>query len=813
MKRSILIAICIGLSSISYLRAQGMVPPLPGLVGAFSDPARLTFEGVTTFSAEEIRRALMKNPDFLLASHPAARFGDYLPAVRTLVRMGYYHSGFPEAQVSVAVDGNSETIGVKVSEGPRCVCGEIEVVGAKTLPTDMFISQLIERRQRTAHASSAKQLRASKTDDPIWQTGKPAPFDKPSLDQLSSRIRSVLSELGYYFSQFTVAVVPEPDTSSARLLVQIETEGSRSIGEIVVSGHKKNAREDILQYLDLAEGMQFDHDLLSKINQQLWDSARFLDYSVTPEADVDRTAIRLKIFVREYEPAPALSEAFSPEEHLLLRFGDWLTEFCHREDDLMVSIPLKDINVRLQAVISPTQGLLLAARHHDDGQAVDPFNAVILAQKKITVFSPTRQAKFVLPASESHIIVRLSVLPNPDPNEEKLFTITPGVGVNNNQPGDPYSLEIKLAPVFFLYCLHKDNIDVTHLLDQGIVTFGSDNEFLVKIDTQSGRLIEMIHAGRDGGRIVLTVDRGLFDESMAHLEQSTSEHANRLVPQRPVGSTVRYLSECPLLHLGLYQQYGDRLGCSEEALGVAIPLLGRVLEDTTAPFDEWGLERRGVGEDHFVVPIRQTTQAASPMGRIVSSIAAQVFGGCHELFPPGSWPVTLARETVFVLGGMAKYTDMELRRIYQSPQTGPIGYLATARLLTHVNKPLSRIFAVKGLERLSFSDFQKDLSLVTEEDYLLFRCFDRLARALRDLDESDIDVLLDLVPQEAEGVVRDGIRRLREDDMTPVHKILIASLEPYWLDELKGNVALALRKLAYPAEAAGAGRTEATAPE
>jgi hypothetical protein len=776
------------------------------VVGPFSDPERLVFEGIQTFTAEEIRLALTRAPDFLLASHPAAGFSEYLSAVKSLVQTGYQQCGFPDVQVSAGLDETGEAIGIQVSEGPRYVCGIIEVTGADTLPIQLVTQKMTERRITKADVAAGNgKPGKSKTEDPIWQSGKPAPFAKPSLDILTGRIKSVLAALGYCFSTFTVTVVPEPETSTARLVVRVQAEGSRTISEIHISGHKKNTREDILQFLGLEEGMPLDHDLLQKTQGLLLRSARFLHYCVTPEVDVDREAITLKIDLREYGHAPTLSEGFSPEESVLLRFGEWLSDFCQREEDLMVSVPVGDTHMRLQAVVSPNQGMTLTLLRDNAPEGADPFAAAILTQERMVFFSLTNASKFVWPKAPAHIIAQLSLTPDPDPNEGKLFRFTPGIAMNNDKSGDPYSLDINLAPVFFVYCAHRDGIDVTHLLDQGIVTSGLDKAYTVKIDPPSGRLLAVTHASSssDGGQMALILGRGLFDRSVARIETMTSDYANGFVPQRPVGSTLRYLSECPLFQWALFQKYGDQWACSEEALGRAVTLLGGMLEQAVQPFDQWVLERRPVKKDRFPVPHSDTRAAASPMGLLVSNMAAQVCVGCNQLFPPGSWPLALARETVYVIGGMGKYTDRELRLIYLSPQTGPLGYLTTAKLLTYVNEPLSRTFALRGLERLDFKDFHRDWRLLMDQDHLLFRCFDRMARAVRDLEDRDVDALLVPLPAEYGRFLRDGITCLRADEDTPVSKALAVSLELLWEKKLRGDVIQALRELIFPAGTSG----------
>ena len=66
-----------------------------------------------------------------------------------------------------------------------------------------------------------------------------------------------------------------------------------------------------------------------------------------------------------------------------------------------------------------------------------------------------------------------------------------------------------------------------------------------------------------------------------------------------------------------------------------------------------------------------------------------VFRVADALFPRESWPWTTAREAVFVVSGAGTYTGLELQRIYESNEVGPIGYLTIAELLAQIDSPYS----------------------------------------------------------------------------------------------------------------------------
>ncbi len=792
MKRIVLLAVSLWMPFMSCLCAQDIASPLPMAVGALGDPSRLEFEGISTFSAQEIRRSLMRCPDFLLASHSAASFRQYLLAVERLIQAGFQQSGFKDAQAAVAIDKTREKIVVTVSEGPRYVFGDIEVLGATTLPVESFVRRMTERRVKTTESEETE------TEDPIWQQGKPAAFSQGSLDKLIRDIKSVLAELGYYFCTFTVDVVTTPGVSSARLVVRIEEEGSRTISKIIITGNQKNTRAQILDYLGLKEGMLLDRALISNVEDRLWRAARFLGYSVTPQADAASEVIRLRINVREYEPAPTLSETFSPEETLLLKSCDWLSGFQHGQDDLMVTLDIKELNLALQIVVSPIQGILGVARTQTGAQAGRIVNAAMVTPENISLFSPTCKTRFVLPELSAQILASLALVPNPDSTETKLFMIRPGIAIKNNRLGGQYHLDVKLAPVCFLSFAHREGIDLTELLDKGIVNFAGDSGYQVILDTESGRLNQVTTPQDANTPFVLTMALGLFDRARNTLEQAASDHAQAFVPQRPVGSLVQYVAALPLFHTVLVQRSGTLSDIPLDDLARGASVAGEVLGQTVAPFDEWVVKRRGRDQDHFKLSPQDMKTMKSPMSMVASMFAAFVFEISNELFPPESWPWTLSRETVFVAGGMGKYTGMELRRLYQSPQTGPIGFLAAAKLLTYVNQPLSRTFAAKGLKQLSVRDFQNDWRLIVEEDHLLSECLNLLSQALQDLDEQDLHAILALCSPAQAQFIRDIVRGIHEKETKSIEQVLAPVLERYWQNELKPEVEKKLRMLATP---------------
>jgi len=795
----------------------------PTVVGELGDATKLSFEGIKTFTPKKIRDGLVMNPDFLLASHPAAAFSKYLEAAQVYVRTGYQHNGFPEVRVTTGFDKEAEKIMVKVREGARYKCGPVRVLGAKRLPVGWFIHRLTHPWPSPGSITEPPKLPDDKYKDdffanlrnspeffryidstgrvvepekPIWKTGEPAPFSDSSLRYLTGRVRNIFSEFGYFFPALELKVVPEANKTTAQLLVEILDEGPKgTIGEIGVTGNWKNKREEILKYLDLKVGMEFNRSLVTKTEYLLWRSARFLDYKVTPEAiHPKEPKLKLNIRLNEYGPAPPLVKGFSPAEKTLLKLYDFLSDLPSGQNDIVLSAQGTKQKFLLQMVVSGQKGILLLARKIDGTAQGDILGAAVLARGKLALFSTSRQRKLVFPEVPGQIDVYLSALPDPDATDGKLFVILPSVGYHSKESYQPFRLNIKLAPVFVSYMVHSE--DYTYSRDKEVVTVAGKG-FQLKMDAESGRLIELASSKPDKYKYSLTIEKGTFDRLAKEIEDTTASYPNEYKSQEPLSSTVTYLAEEQILH-SLFMQSSLFENASPEQVARAATVLAKILDKRPlAPLEALIFKGGAGGGEDFTFPPESPETFEAAMKRVISKISAVVFRYCNDLFPQRSWPWTVAREAVFVTGGKGTYTMTELKRIYESKETGPIGYLVTGKLLSSMKSksPLVRAFAARGLERLSADDFRNDWRLVLEGESVLTQCLVRTADAFRDLNDEDIEALVAVLPPEQATFVRNSVRLLREGKGKPVGEVLRPALDEYWEKALKKKVKAALQKL------------------
>ena len=142
----------------------------------------------------------------------------------------------------------------------------------------------------------------------------------------------------------------------------------------------------------------------------------------------------------------------------------------------------------------------------------------------------------------------------------------------------------------------------------------------------------------------------------------------------------------------------------------------------------------------------------------------------------------------------------ETARIYDSDQTGPIGYLAVARLAAEVDPRIARLFASKGLERLSADDFRKDFAVLWPEEGPLAEILTSLSGALRGLDDQEVETLGSPLGAAHQGFLKNWVKELRKAPGRPAREVLGGLLERYWNEVFRPEVEARLKVLTQEGE-------------
>ena len=785
-----------------------IVELLTPCVGEFYDLQRFVFEGDKTFSAEALRQALKDTIDFFEISNPLAPRDAYLEAIERKLLLGYQHTGFPEARIEARHDAKADQIVVTVAEGPRYVCGGVKVTGATNVPAVAIIEPLIPSQVTTQSVQQAFAFKdkapatnpltegtsdESEPPDAPWVKGEPAPFSNLDLKQMRESVTTVLREHGFLFPKANVSVVPDKTARTAELHVEVLEEGPRGVvGQIEITGNKKNTTEAVLRYLELKPGMELPSQLVARIEDRLWRAARFLSYKVSLGSPDSGGGVPLQIQVAEYDEAPPLEQAFSRTEQAMLKLREWLSKLDESREEMIVTLSgLPAPAPEGEFVLSPRNGVALLAKDASRQTADRDEYAMVLKSGLAGFYSSVGGRKLLIPCTKQQLKVFLKVTSKVAEANEGPFNLAAGAGfaqLKEKGPGSsPYRFELALPPVACMGLAHRGDFSSWF---EGDVLIRSNATMLVKLSSDTGRILEWRMAGDKGkGTLQIRFEPGAFDRTVQRIDAGTASLPNVCDTNAPLSSAVAFLGEEmmssrylePFLRSRMSAETAARLpGLMRQLkLGEVLEPLNQLLSKPAGPEGK---------EVEFSIPIDLELGGAT-RSDLVGLLVGWLLRRSDALFPARSWPWTVLREASLTVEGKGKYTDQALTGIYESGETGPLGYLTVACALNKLQPPLARKFAARGLERLSAADFRRDCRLFLAGDSISSQCCQRLAATLRELDEEQVTALVKLQSPTSDEFLREYARRLRAAKDQPVLETLTPALDLYWEKELKAAVA------------------------
>jgi TPR repeat protein len=789
-----------------------LVELLTPRVGDYYDVHRFVFEGAKTFPPEALRQVLRRTRDFFDVSNPLAPQDTYLETIQRRLLLGYHHCGFPEARIEARVDARAGRVVVTVEEGPRYVCGGIKVSGAKEVPATVILERLtttnaptgaVERafdfQDKAPATNPLTQALADQADseEALWVEGNPAGFSNPDLLGIKEGVTGLLAEHGYLFPKLNVQVVPDKATGKAELQVEVLEEGPRAVIERVdVVGNKTNTAEAVVRYLDLKPGMELSRQLVSKIEDRLWRAARFLGYKVSLGSPSDGGRVPLQIEVAEYSAAPPLAQAFSPAEAAMLKMREWLSKLDENGDDMVVQLTdLPAPTTEGELVMSPRSGVALLVK--DVTRKTEPREeyAFMLKAGQAGLYSPTGGRKLLLACPGTQLWGFLIVDTTPGAVSGSPFHISVGAGFKGNSEGMPagptYRFQLAVPPVACIGFAHQG--DYSCWFD-GDMLIRSNASSVVKLNARTGRIIEYRSAKELGDASAqIRFEAGTLARAFDHIATATAGMPDLADTNAPLSSTLAFLAE--EVWSSKYLRGASHTNQTAEAAALLSTLSRQFrLANLLAPLDRMVGETNGLTGKHegFAIPYDEGSSKGMHLDTM-AMISTLVLLNSDELFEARTWPWTLLREACLTVQGKGGHTEEALKGIYESKDTGPLGYLATAGLLGRFQPPWARKFAARGLERLSAADFLRDCRLFLEGNSIANQCCLRLAAATRELDDEQLASLAMRQSPARGEFMRECSRRLRAAKDQPALEALAPTLASYWEQELKEQVATALR--------------------
>ncbi|MBM4042653.1 MAG: hypothetical protein FJ290_29545 [Planctomycetes bacterium] len=742
-----------------------------------------------------MKNGLVSGPGFYLAAHPCAPLAEYLAAVRERVLLGYHYNGFPDTTVDVSLDRPAGKVRVRVKEGPQYVKGAVRLVGVKALDAEGL-------RRRLTEAPLPQPTRAGLpgVEESVrevmghWVPGMSAGFDEPTLAAIAAKVKRAYADAGHFFPRLKVRVVPEKGTPQAHLLVEVEDEGARAtLRDVDIMGLRRNTEEELLRFLGIKPGMPLNAAAIAAMEDKLWRSARFLVHQVSLDPPEDASgAVRLRLQLRESRDAPPLGTELSAPARALLRVSDWLAAFPAGDRDAVVTVAADGVSVEL--VVSPRQGLLLRGRMAGaPGRGAWDILAV-LASKQLGIFSLAGEPRGWTITEDIGLVASFGLVGVPeDPDTPRLqYAVRFGLGLRSSaahRDTEPFRLDLGLAPVAFAGQAYAP--DVSCSIANGVLTLRGPNSHW-QFDEATGELREgtIVKAAELLPTFVVKVRVRLEAGRFAALRKEAEAAAAGRIKTLTMGEADATAAQALLVEaLAL-------LGATAEQRASATRLAAALAEEVGASLDSLAPDEKPIEGRPFDLPL--------PVGQgtgegLVQWFALRVLPATDALFPRCSWPWMLAREAILVACGMGKYTGEVLPMLYGSDQMGPVGFLATARLLSLVNPRMARAFAARGLERLSVAEFRKDYRILLTGDTAAARLARRLAARLAEARGEDCEAVAALLGPAAGGPFREFARLLRErpKDKAPAD-VLPAALDYWWDAFLKEQVRTGLQRLAPP---------------
>jgi hypothetical protein len=803
-------------------------------VGDMGSADRLDIAGGRFATPTQLKQALSRDLQFLLAAEPTAALDGLLNTIRDRLQAGYRRAGFAEVTIDVRPNLQTRRIVVMVTEGPRYQAQAVRVIGDTTVSTGD-----LGRWLSTPHPVVRDDARIAwqpaegvividdVAEKPVWISGEPARFNNYSREVLRRQVYLALADAGYFFPKLNLEVVPIAQRGQAELVIEVEDLGPPGvIGSIEMVGAQRHAPEAIARYLDLAAGQPLTRGRLAAMQTRLYESGRFAFFAAIPQPPKEPgDGLRLVLKVIEAADGPLLGQAFSPEEEALLRLRAWMIEQIHSgKEDLILSLRDSSLGMRTMQTVVSARGLFLRADVSDPSRALtkgvfsklrnltgakeqkeEPLHCLAgleMTADHIALYSPMRDRLYATAPGERQLALRLKLQPDPRQQRKLAIAIDPEVTrVEANRPPQPIVVDADLAPAAFIILAHIPEAPAK--VEQGVLRIKTKNA-LLESNAATGRLLKAnVHDTKNEQEATLSAAARRLETSVADMRRVASGDRNDYDPRRPMTSLTAY-GICELAHLWRAWDgvalAGDKQGFDVWQGLLAAYFLPDADEEQTA----------AARSDTYFIPAEPLSADRPTRGDNAVWLSAEALHTCREIFPAENWPCRLAKAALLYYANDDRAAQRELLRL-DSATTGPVGHLAAALLAGMIEPSLVRRFAASGLERMTLTDFRRDYSLVLESRSPIVASALAGLGQLSKLDAAHTQAALSVLPKPLASFLGDLVERQRTLPDAPTDVVLAGLLDDYWSGGLEIQVRFVLRWLADsapPATAKGKAKTK-----
>ncbi len=832
MNRTILLLVMLFLM-LGVVEQLKAVDSKNSLENTYNAPKILQFEGEQSYTADEIRKCLSNSAEYWTVAYRNLSKEHYTASVRRLIRAGYLHGGFADVEVSV-LENKYNSFLVKIKEGQRYTCGNIMIE-----PVESFSSYNDLRKIIISPPTEG--------DSPYinveWIKGEPAPMDE-ALNPInfSKNINRFLADSGRNL-KCAVTITRQKEHSVADMHVSlIKYDPTHTVSEIIIDGSKKNSREEILDYLQIKQGMNFDDGLVARLDNKLLESARFLSHKIWIEDVTEKSARRkLHVQLRDYDKAPPLTQKLSRAEAGIVHFLEHLQNKNQWDKDLVLQISTKGmrreeidvLRAYLAPLISPdietieakiifsNDGFFISFR---EGNRSGKDNLIAaISYSKSTGFGlcfPRLKIRYqskkpIILNSPGRFNITASFTPGSEPDENgRNFQFALGVGaaITTAQNEDPLKdiIDINIAPVASINLL-KGEATRSQITDQYLTIKNSNKNFdtTATIDIRENILVSlnMRDATTSNNLLSGSMQSGALRKSIKKIITETNSLSNNYDPFNEFGSFLATIVEISSIFISSEKIDGN-IEKQTEILSRLAAKSGLFIEnllelDKADRFDlgnlDWSKVTR-VGDRE--IPVRDMGQKnlEKIIGRLNSTGSSHVnssnpfyeiisiflFQFKDDLFSVGSWPWVMCIKSMTIHERDLIYSEEFLIDLCKSPNIGPIGCAVATYILANSGSEKAMDSALKGLGKIKADQFKNDYLPVLASDSFFNEFFTEVVQFYVELEPEEKKLLLNIV--ETMPSATETIQQLDQYPGKPILEILEPSLSSLWERALKNVI-------------------------
>lgn len=797
------------------------------------DPKQLQFDGVSLFSAHQLQCALSFDVKYQVAARPTNQLASFLRTIEDRLREGYANSGCPDAKVAARHNTKREAIVVRVEEGPQYRNGQIRVYGTQVIDEQILAKWLATYQsprlwgykidenwldpfaeQDEKKAPNYGSERDNRTDEEVdgqifWEANQIHSFRPSDEARLSAAVRLALIELGYANCRFQLLYERHPLDGVVDLRIAIRDDVPHTtIGDINITGLKRDSRDELLKYLQVSTGDPLDGALILRINDRLADSCRYWqhrptiivhpDYPLGPKTDGTKATLRLAL--EEYEPAAPLSKPLEPTDEIMRKCAAWINLLATNFGDKDIVCSSESVNVggglqqsRLALAADGTlavHGLLTTTAgwraNHD----------LVIRRQGLDLYDWQSHQKLCLP-NGGRPTFRFRVRADHDENNAQVCSITVGYAWSNKNAQTSAELlsDIRVSPAALVRVarLPESKVEV----HDGVLTLKS-NELELRIDVDTGAVRSVQAAAfLAAGVSTVAIERkaGIAKEMVGRANRLGGEFPNRFDQSNPIGSSLGFV----------VQQLGRQPIVQSNPSWSQLCKLGEhVLADKEfeTMIENWREDFRTDSHNSeftdFSIPQAdrfETHDWLRQVGYCVPWMA-------DRLFPRGSWPWTFSREEVFSHDFLAVESEENVRPGHEFVHAlkrmdyGPVGELFMSKAFEFTGtETLHANLAKKALQDLSDPNFVRDTKMLCDGDHGLAVICRAIVQACGELPDDDLQAIGEYMPAEAHNTLKRLVARRKSKPDEAAGDAIEAVMLDWWHDDLKDTVESELRAM------------------